>query len=74
MSKKNVIERKRVTFRGGADVRNLVMFRYGVLGSKHKAKGYCEYHSCFISGKDLSEKHCNHKHCKHFQEHIECYG
>lgn len=43
----------------------LVLYRYGVLGEKNRAKGYCSLHKCFISSNDIHEKHCNKKCCKH---------
>lgn len=66
MSRKNAIFRKSLSKRNTRKPKNLVVFRYGVIDSKHKAKGYCLNHNCFISGKDLQEKNCNYKHCKHF--------
>lgn len=74
MSKNNLMFRKTIAKRRVRNLDGLVLFRYGVLANKSKAKGYCKYHNCFISYKDLTEKHCNHKHCRHFKKEIEVFG
>ena len=75
MSKKNSkfrknISKKNINMKLGKD---LLIFRYGVLERKEKAKGYCLNHKCFISKCDLKEKNCIYRHCKHFRKNIELF-
>lgn len=67
MSRNNLRFRKSLSNRNQSYPKNeIVLYRYGVLDLKNKAKGYCSYHKCFISSKDIKEKHCNRKCCRHF--------
>lgn len=67
MSKNNSRFRRSLSKRNTPKHKNqIVLYRYGVLDLRHKAKGYCSLHKCFISSKDMQEKHCNKKYCKHF--------
>lgn len=78
MSKRNAEYRQSLKSRNKNRIqcgKDIVLFRYGVLGSRSWAKGYCLYHNCFISTRDLKEKHCNKKCCSHFmKKNIEQFG
>lgn len=73
MASKNASFRKSVRRKNYKPVKDLIVFRYGVLGEKKFAKGYCIYHSCFISSKDLHSKHCSKKCCKYYNRDVEVY-
>ena len=45
-----------------------VMFLYGKLKYKNKAKYYCELHKCYLSRQDLFMKKFKCEKCKHKKE------
>ena len=48
----------------GTNPKNVVLFLYGKLDSKHKAKIYCSLHKCYLSASNITEKKCNYKKCR----------
>lgn len=45
-----------------------VLFLYGRLMKKNKAKGYCWLHKCYLAEIDLKEKRCIKKKCNYLKE------
>lgn len=59
----------RETIRKGVKLhKNIVLFLYGRLRPKDKAKAYCILHKCYLEPKDIKEKGCNKKNCIHKKE------
>ena len=48
--------------------KNTVLFLYGRLRTKDRAKAYCAVHKCYLESRDIKEKQCNKKKCKYKEQ------